>query len=487
MPIPPQVSNAQMRGASLVPQQRNIYNTYPTEYGFYQAPPTRDTFTDYPFSGSLTRSPITTTATATFSVTPSSLSYRGPGSASMLGDSHSDYSGSQSQSGSGSGSEGTYSSYRCLQHTGTATGTMLSRAREVRRCPGLWLMSSGYSRSISTSDLGVEDKGNSSAGPSDGGNGAGGSGTGTGTGSGATPATYSTNQTGSYSGTTPSYSSTSSSSRWQPYNALASASTSSILARSPSISYLSTPATSVSSLSPPQATPLCETEQIKTCPSMPQTPRYPLNSLRENSKNKYATGLVVSPDQAAKSLCKIWCPQDIPIVFSTSSRVTVGSEQQAPLPPNSRRRNTQWPSPHSLQAPGFVPSTKPLMSRIFRRLGPSVAERVRAAHDGANSLLVFIPSTKPVISRCFWSPAAERVRAVHVSPDVPPDWAPTQKHLYLVLDPITSNKILSSSLGHPRESVLKTMARRFGIPAAAHAHADIVGADSPPDRVRHKT
>ncbi|KAJ7697507.1 hypothetical protein B0H14DRAFT_3144041 [Mycena olivaceomarginata] len=37
--------------------------------------------------------------------------------------------------------------------------------------------------------------------------------------------------------------------------------------------------------------------------------------------------------------------------------------------------------------------------RMFRRLGPSVAERVRAAHDGADSLLVFVPSTKQHISR----------------------------------------------------------------------------------------
>ncbi|KAF7338257.1 PUM-HD domain-containing protein [Mycena venus] len=50
MPIPPQVSNAQMRGASSVPQQRNIYNTYPTaEYGFY--PPARDSFADYSYVG----------------------------------------------------------------------------------------------------------------------------------------------------------------------------------------------------------------------------------------------------------------------------------------------------------------------------------------------------------------------------------------------------------------------------------------------------
>ncbi|KAJ7829311.1 hypothetical protein B0H14DRAFT_3144040 [Mycena olivaceomarginata] len=284
---------------------------------------------------------------------------------------------------------------------------------------------------------------------------------------------------------------------------------------------------------------------------MPQTPWYPLHSLRENSKNKYATSLV---DQAAKSLCKIWRPRGIPLVFLTSSRVTVGSEQQASLPPKSRRRNTQWPSPHSLPV---------------SCLGPSVAERVRAAHDGADSLLVLYPaqnwlylghprddiqaclatrmlsggrsgvwwpnacalSTSTPTSRrigpptqkhlylgcyleaflsthcrtrarcprqlrrdvgsalgpkalvlisdailrvfrCFSSPAAERVRAGHVSPDVPPDRPPTQKHLYL---------------GHPREGVLKAMATRFGIPAAAHTHADVVGADSPPDRMRHRT
>ncbi|KAJ7828445.1 hypothetical protein B0H14DRAFT_3718759 [Mycena olivaceomarginata] len=89
---------------------------------------------------------------------------------------------SQSGSGSGSGSEGTYSSYSYVSNisTGTVTGTTFSRARDVLRRLG-W----------------GDDKENSSAGPSDGGNGAGGSGTGTGTGSGATPVTYSTNQTGS--------------------------------------------------------------------------------------------------------------------------------------------------------------------------------------------------------------------------------------------------------------------------------------------------
>ncbi|KAJ7902032.1 hypothetical protein B0H14DRAFT_1266639 [Mycena olivaceomarginata] len=153
--------------------------------------------------------------------------------------------------------------------------------------------------------------------------------------------------------------------RWQPYNALASASTSSISSRSPSISYLSTPATSVSSSPPPKATPLCETERLKAHPSMPQTPRDPSNSLRETPKNKYATGLV---DQAVKSLCEIWRPQDIPTVFLTSSRATVGScDQPPPPPPKSRRRNTQLPSPVSPltrpSPPSPIPATSPECAR----------------------------------------------------------------------------------------------------------------------------
>ncbi|KAK7014832.1 kinesin heavy chain [Favolaschia claudopus] len=49
MPIPPQVSNAQVRGGPTLNQQRNVYNTYPaTEYGFYPTP-ARDSFADYPY------------------------------------------------------------------------------------------------------------------------------------------------------------------------------------------------------------------------------------------------------------------------------------------------------------------------------------------------------------------------------------------------------------------------------------------------------
>ncbi|KAJ7155944.1 hypothetical protein C8R43DRAFT_884246, partial [Mycena crocata] len=47
MPIPAQVS---MRGASSLPQQRSVYNAYPTsEYSYY--PPGRDSFADYPYVG----------------------------------------------------------------------------------------------------------------------------------------------------------------------------------------------------------------------------------------------------------------------------------------------------------------------------------------------------------------------------------------------------------------------------------------------------
>ncbi|KAJ7803298.1 hypothetical protein B0H14DRAFT_3778148 [Mycena olivaceomarginata] len=75
-------------------------------------------------------------------------------------------------------------------------------------------------------------------------------------------------------------------------------------------------------------------------------------------------------------------------------------------------------------------SSFPPCSRMFRRLGPSVAERVRAAHDGADSLLVFVPSTKQHISRYFWPTAAERVHTAHIGADSLPDSYLTQKHLF---------------------------------------------------------
>ncbi|KAF7321745.1 hypothetical protein MKEN_00696200 [Mycena kentingensis (nom. inval.)] len=113
--------------------------------------------------------------------------------------------------------------------------------------------------------------------------------------------------------------------RWQPYSALASAASSSS-SRSPT---LSTPATTVPPS--PKPTPICDTASLKAQPSMPQLPK--------EAKNKYVTGLV---DQAVNSLCEIWRPSDIPTIFLTSNKPTIGPE--IPLPP----RRTQ---------PSFGPSS----------------------------------------------------------------------------------------------------------------------------------
>ncbi|KAJ7156725.1 hypothetical protein C8R46DRAFT_834435, partial [Mycena filopes] len=190
--------------------------------------------------------------------------------------------------------------------------------------------------------------------------------------------------------------------RWQPYNALpsASASTSS---RSPSLSYLSTPATSVSSSPPPKATSLRETERLNARSSMPQTPRDPSNPSRESSKNKYAIGLV---DQAVKSLCEIWRPQDIPDIFLTSSRATVGSEYLPPPPTKSRRRNTQLlspvspltqPSPSSSPAPRVGLVTLQFKLVTIKRFVHEVLRRSRTSGSVLQTALCYLEAIRPKV------------------------------------------------------------------------------------------
>ncbi|KAJ7082836.1 hypothetical protein B0H15DRAFT_992896, partial [Mycena belliarum] len=112
---------------------------------------------------------------------PRLLSYRGPGSANLLGDSHSDPSGS--------GAVGHVLQLQLQLVVGVRDQGLNARTTSSGYTR---LTSDGYTRSSESS----EDKGNSTdsesgAGPSDSnGNGSGG------TGSGYTPATYSTNQTG---------------------------------------------------------------------------------------------------------------------------------------------------------------------------------------------------------------------------------------------------------------------------------------------------
>ncbi|KAK1218799.1 hypothetical protein PQX77_018476 [Marasmius sp. AFHP31] len=149
--------------------------------------------------------------------------------------------------------------------------------------------------------------------------------------------------------------------RWQPYNSLpTSASASSLTSRSPSSTYLNTPTSSVSSSPSPTPTLPCDSERTK------QPQQRELSQSRD--KNKYALSLV---DQAVKSLGEIWLPQDIPVVFLTSSRAMVPGADNSPLNHNTQhsttthpspclqRRNTQLPSPISPTThPSPLPSTQ---------------------------------------------------------------------------------------------------------------------------------
>lgn len=122
--------------------------------------------------------------------------------------------------------------------------------------------------------------------------------------------------------------------RWQPYSSISASASLSIPSRSP---YPITPSSSVSSSSPTIHDSSINEQILKD---------FPFN------RNNYAIGLV---DQAVKSLSEIWHPQDIPLVFLSSSRamVSIGPPQQIPKQkPHNLRRNNQLPSPIS-------PSTRP--------------------------------------------------------------------------------------------------------------------------------
>ncbi|KAG1862547.1 hypothetical protein DFJ58DRAFT_715270 [Suillus subalutaceus] len=119
--------------------------------------------------------------------------------------------------------------------------------------------------------------------------------------------------------------------RWQPYYATLSS-----VSSRPSPSYLITPVSSVSSISPsPLSASVYEPDRQRNPQFHPRECQ-----LRDSQKSKYVTGLV---DQAVGSICDIWNPQDIPFVFLTS----------IPL----HGRNTQLPSPIS---PTTQPSPTPV-------------------------------------------------------------------------------------------------------------------------------
>lgn len=137
--------------------------------------------------------------------------------------------------------------------------------------------------------------------------------------------------------------------RWQPYYATLTS-----VSSRPSPSYLITPASSISSISPsPLSASVYEPERQRNLQFHPRECQF-----RDSQKSKYVTGLV---DQAVGSICDIWNPQDIPFVFLTSSRPTVAPASTdsilVSLPTISLHgRNTQLPSPIS---PTTQPSPTP--------------------------------------------------------------------------------------------------------------------------------
>jgi PHO85 cyclin-5 len=107
--------------------------------------------------------------------------------------------------------------------------------------------------------------------------------------------------------------------RWQPYGSLAPSTSASSISKSPSSTCPNSPSSSAPSS--PISAPQCDADPPKQIQSTPQ----PQSQQPQKDKNKYALGLV---DQAVKSLCEIWRPQDVPPVFLTTSRCT--NNQQTP-------------------------------------------------------------------------------------------------------------------------------------------------------------
>ncbi|KAF9222573.1 hypothetical protein BS17DRAFT_783060 [Gyrodon lividus] len=169
--------------------------------------------------------------------------------------------------------------------------------------------------------------------------------------------------------------------RWQPYNA----SLQYLQSRSSPSSYLVTPASSVSSVSP-SPPPLCAVDRSRHTQYLP-----PECKLREIQKSKYALNLV---DQTVKSLCDIWLPQDIPTVFLASGRPMVAStpasdQQHASPMPTFPFCNTQLPSPISPTAQPF-PVTSPVASYSRQALRSPEVCTVQAQRCDVASMKGFV-------------------------------------------------------------------------------------------------
>ncbi|EPQ57385.1 hypothetical protein GLOTRDRAFT_137720 [Gloeophyllum trabeum ATCC 11539] len=144
--------------------------------------------------------------------------------------------------------------------------------------------------------------------------------------------------------------------RWQPY---ASPSPSVSSRSSVSSNYPNTPASSVTtSPASTYAPSICDFErQQNPLPNPPSTSQAPKEAhYRDTQRGRYLTSLI---DQAVKSLCEIWHPADIPVVFQTSARVPFCAPSQTTTAPTTNQyshshhhtRNIQLLSPVSPSSP----------------------------------------------------------------------------------------------------------------------------------------
>ncbi|KAJ3869743.1 hypothetical protein EV359DRAFT_29234 [Lentinula novae-zelandiae] len=191
--------------------------------------------------------------------------------------------------------------------------------------------------------------------------------------------------------------------RWQPYGTLPPSGSTSVStpssAKSPSSTCSVSPFSSATSS--PISASQCDSEPPKQHPqSTPQPPR----DAQPRDKNKFALGLV---DQAVKSLCEIWRPQDIPPVFLTNSRAAVPATGP-PINQSISKRNCQIQSqpvqtpPPSLFATGIhtecesLPGTSNLVP--MKGFVHEVLRRSRTSGSVLQTALCYLEAIRPRIS-----------------------------------------------------------------------------------------
>ncbi|KAJ3765484.1 hypothetical protein FB446DRAFT_655244 [Lentinula raphanica] len=122
--------------------------------------------------------------------------------------------------------------------------------------------------------------------------------------------------------------------RWQPYGNPPPSGSTFVSTSSSCRSPLSKSSSSFSALTSPISTPPRDAAPLKQEPPQSTTLQPPRDT-RFRNKNRYASSLV---DQAVKSLCDIWHPQNIPQVFLITSCTAI------PVPAASTKGNCQHPS-----------------------------------------------------------------------------------------------------------------------------------------------